>query len=572
LKLDNYLIKESNKLTKAYPRKLGYIGLSLNILVILFGAFYIINKSSSWLWNIYGIIILITLFLNFILIYLEGRNLNEQSKLRKAIRLLGYIYLIIVVIAMFNMLIGNFTLSNSYSSNIKYNINLYYVIYFNYFIIFIVGGFIAYLNTLNYINNYSNDIQMKKWRIIKCILKFICYLFLCGGILVAFVILSKNYTWNIEIFISQFSIFYGFIFLSVTIMLLNLKNYKRGISYYMVALSGIGIFIVCILSLLATPYMIMNAEKSFNQVYGQSWRSKIDKNDKEYFLKTQFSIPAYFLGIDAKNFLVKKHILFYEGKDVDGKKIELYFDAYGPDSSKKSLPGIGYTIIRIHGGAWVAGDKGELNTLQMNKYLAEQGYRVFDIQYGLCNNSKFTIELGEPNYVKGNFKIDDMVNHIGIFTKYIENHEIEYGVNLEKVFLSGGSAGGHLAAAAGLSANNEKYKDIFSSKLKVKGLILYYPANGLPDLGNIQGDNKLISPQTLVQKNSPPCLIYQGTRDGLVPQDVSKEFRDMYYKKGNKNCTILWMTLGSHGSDCYFPGNYNQVFLYYMERFMQMNK
>jgi acetyl esterase/lipase len=148
---------------------------------------------------------------------------------------------------------------------------------------------------------------------------------------------------------------------------------------------------------------------------------------------------------------------------------------------------------------------------------------------------------------------------------------MEYNINLENVFISGSSAGGHLAAAAGLAINNEEYKNIFSPKIKVKGVILYYPANGLPSLGNIEGDSKLLNPELLVQKNSPPCLIYQGTRDGMVPQDVAKKFSDKYYEQGNKNCTILWMALGSHGSDCYFPGNYNQVFLYYMERFMYIN-
>ncbi len=573
MKLDNdYLIKNNNNYRKMYIYKLGYIVLSLNIIVIVLGIFYIIHKSSSCLWNIYGIIILITLFLNFILIYLNGRNLNIKSKVIRYIRTLGYVYLIIIIIAMFNMLVGNFTLSNSYYSDIKYNINLYYIIYFSYFIIFVIGGIVAYLNTLDYTRNYSQMKQTKKRKIIRGISKFICYLFLCFGILVTFVILSKEYTWNMEIFLAPFAIFYGFIFLSITVMLLNLKSYKMGISYYIVAIIGIGVSAVCMTSLIMTPSIIMKAEKSFNEVYGQSWRSRINENYKNNFFKTQFSIPAYFLGIETKNYLLKKQVLFYEGKDADGKKIKLYFDAYLPDNTKEDLPGRGYTVIRIHGGAWVAGDKGELNILQMNKYLAEQGYVVFDIQYGLCNNSDFTIELGEPDYVKGNFKIDDMVKHIGIFTKYIEKHELEYGVDLEKIFLSGGSAGGHLAAAAGLCANDEEYKNIFSTKIKIKGLILYYPANGLPNLGRIRGDSRLIRPQTLVQKNSPPCLIYQGTRDGLVPQEVSKEFKDIYYKKGNKNCIILWMTLGSHGSDLYFPGNYNQVFLYYMERFMQINK
>ena len=567
-----YLIQGTNKSSKDYFHKLGYLVLMLNVLAIAYGAFYIIKSHSSWLWNICGgVIILSTLVMNFILVHLRGKEVREGSRLVKVIRILGYIYLIIVIVAMFNMLIGNITLSNSYSSNIEDNINLYYVIYFSYFIIFIMGGIIAYLNTLNITSDFSSNGKMNRIKIVGWLIKPLCYLSLFCGILIAYVILSKSYTWNLEIFISQFALFFGSIFLSIAIILLNLKSNKKGVSYYIVAVIGIGIFVICFLPLALTPYTIMKAEKSFNELYGKEWRGKISKEAEEYFLNTQFNIPSYFLGIKSKNYTVKKDILFYKGRDINGKEVKLYFDVYKPNNLKQELPGKDHTIIRIHGGAWVAGDKGELNVLQMNKYLAEQGYTVFDIQYGLSDNSNFTIELGEPEHVKGNFKVDDMINHIGTFTKYIDNHAMEYNINLENVFISGSSAGGHLAAAAGLAINNEEYKNIFSPKIKVKGVILYYPANGLPSLGNIEGDSKLLNPELLVQKNSPPCLIYQGTRDGMVPQDVAKKFSDKYYEQGNKNCTILWMALGSHGSDCYFPGNYNQVFLYYMERFMYIN-
>ena len=41
-------------------------------------------------------------------------------------------------------------------------------------------------------------------------------------------------------------------------------------------------------------------------------------------------------------------------------------------------------IINIHGGGWIIGNKGFENRPTASRYLAQQGYAVFDIQYGLA--------------------------------------------------------------------------------------------------------------------------------------------------------------------------------------------
>jgi acetyl esterase/lipase len=169
--------------------------------------------------------------------------------------------------------------------------------------------------------------------------------------------------------------------------------------------------------------------------------------------------------------------------------------------------------------------------------------------------------------VLGDFNIDDMVRHIGIFTKYLALH-VEYHANLDSVLISGGSAGGQLTIASGLALSSGKYSDILDSRLKIKGIIPFYPANGLSQALGIGGANELTNPSALVDANSPPCLIYQGTHDGLVDPEIASDFRDTYVKAGNTKCALLSMPFGSHGSDYYYSGYYNQVFMYYMERFM----
>lgn len=545
----------------------------LNLLCILLGIQYIMDYNHDILCSIFGIILIITLIGNFLLIYYDKIVLTFKNKITKTIIILGYFYLINNVLAMLGMFIGNYTLSNSFSNTVSENINLYRTIYFSYFSIFILGVIIAYLNTLSL--DYGMEIEKRQSKlkvILKNVLKFICYMNLFLGALLCWVILTVHDYRNFEIYLVTFSGFFAFIFLSITIFLLNLKHDDRNRkSYYLASILGIIVSIICALPILLNPYNIVKAEESFCKVFGVNWENLIDHNAEKYFLKRPFSIPKYFFGIESNNFLIKRDIMFYEGEDRYGKNIKLYFDVYFPKNYNKDLPGNGSTIIRIHGGAWVAGDKGKLNVLQMNKYLAQQGYTVFDIQYGLSNNSDFTMELGEPEYVKGNFTVDDMVKHIGLFTKYLEKNAHKYNANLNSLFISGGSAGGHLAAVTALGISSGKYTNVFSDKFNVKGIILFYPANGLSKLGGLYGDERLLNPALLVKKNSPPCLIYQGTRDSLVPLKLSEEFKKTYELNNNK-CILMKMALGSHGSDYYFSGQYSQVFLYYMERFLYINK
>ena len=223
------------------------------------------------------------------------------------------------------------------------------------------------------------------------------------------------------------------------------------------------------------------------------------------------------------------------------------------------LPGGNSVLIRIHGGGWKSGDKGPINNTQMNKYFASQGYVVFDIQYGLNNNDIISPDIiAEQRY--GDFTVDDMVRHIGIFMKYLADNHEEFNANIDSVFVSGGSAGGNLALASGLTNTN--------SRISINGLIPFYPANALAQSMGVAASEAFSDPGLNIDELSPPCLIFQGTHDGLVNSIVTEQLLAEYLNNDNKECAIIYMLYGGHSSDIYFSGYYNQVFLYYMERFM----
>ncbi|MHA1132377.1 MAG: carboxylesterase family protein [Candidatus Helarchaeota archaeon] len=554
-------------------KNVSYSAIILNLASIILGLIYLITISNyTIIWDVFGIIYLITLFTNFVLVYIDSRQLNKTTKIGNQISLLGYFYLALTIVANLLIFLGNFLYSATYSPELNANLGNFLLIYGSFFGLLVFGFLIAYLNIKNLHNSIwdstARKISSRKMGIIKIILMGICYIGLIVGIYFAAITLFGanlgHISGSIGIFVSQFDLFFVFITLSFTILLLKLKDWRHSTrSYYGVMVVGLVLTSIFMAPLCATPFAVASADRNFTEAFGNNWRDDIPSViETQYFLQTQFSIPEYFLGKVTTNYVVNANILFY-----DAEGIQLYFDAYLPKQDGSTLPGNNSVLIRIHGGGWTEGDKGLPNMMQMNKYFAAQGYIVFDIQYGLAASG--LILLPTPGNVIGNFTVDDMVRHIGNFTQYLIAHADEFGANLDSVFVSGGSAGGHLTCAVGLGIASGNYTALFGGNLTIKGIIPFYPANGHP--AYLGGSTEFINPDDyLVNVSSPPCLIFQGLQDGLVHPSISQDLKNAYTAAGNPDCAIIYLPFGGHAADLYFTGYYNLPFLYYMERFMYL--
>ncbi|MFP3043837.1 alpha/beta hydrolase [Treponema primitia] len=106
----------------------------------------------------------------------------------------------------------------------------------------------------------------------------------------------------------------------------------------------------------------------------------------------------------------------------DGNPLHL-LDVYYPEGSPGLLP----TIIDIHGGGWMYGDK-ELNKYYC-LYLASQGFAVLNMSYRL---------LPETD-LKG--QVQDIFDSL----HWLERNGEQHHCDTKRVFLTGDSAGGHLA-------------------------------------------------------------------------------------------------------------------------------
>jgi len=552
----------------------------LNSICIVLGITYISNPTYSILWDIFGVLLLLTLFGNLILIFINSSKNHKKNLFRNKMNFFSYFYLIFIIFAMVGLMLGNLLISVTYSNQIIDNLGTYTLIYSFYFGVLAIGisyalfGIKRYKNltSMTQIQDFERRSSRRFLKFKKILKKFtiiISRTTFIIGIIFGIVSIFGSFevvTTIIAIISGQFGIFFSIIFFANTILLLKLKHRDwKSKKFYRTTTIGILVSGLLLVPLFLTQHTINDIERNFSNTFGPNWRDRIPSEATQYFLKTPFSIPSYFLGIPPKDCKIEKNTLFYNDEGI-----QLYFDAYMPLNKEKALPGENSTIIRIHGGGWVSGDKGMMNMMQMNKYFAAQGYTVFDIQYGIDVNPLFSLDPLTPDYKKGDFNIDDMMRHIGIFTKYLANKSSLYDANLDSIFISGGSAGGHLTCAVALAIASENYTDVFSGNLTVKGLIPFYPANGQMGFFGISGSDEFKNPEKLIETDSPPCLIFQGTHDILNYFSISRNIQNTYNAKGNENCAILWMPLGGHASDIYFAGNYNQIFLYYMERFMYL--
>lgn len=97
-------------------------------------------------------------------------------------------------------------------------------------------------------------------------------------------------------------------------------------------------------------------------------------------------------------------------------------DVYRPKEQKGKLP----VIVNIHGGGWVYGNKEIYQFYGMS--LAQKGFAVVNFNYRLAPENKFPAQLCDVNSV----------------VEWMYQNQDTYGLDMERVFMVGDSAGAHL--------------------------------------------------------------------------------------------------------------------------------
>ena len=130
----------------------SYLTITLNLFCIALGILYIINPTSSLLWDVFGVILITTIFENLLFIYF---NLHKRNMLRVKTRLISYGFILFIIFAIPCMMLGNLLLSSIYSNELIDTLGAYVLTYFGYFGILIYGFSFALFNIINLINLYG---------------------------------------------------------------------------------------------------------------------------------------------------------------------------------------------------------------------------------------------------------------------------------------------------------------------------------------------------------------------------------------------------------------------------------
>lgn len=219
----------------------------------------------------------------------------------------------------------------------------------------------------------------------------------------------------------------------------------------------------------------------------------------------------------------------------------LRLDLYLPEADQKPAG----LIVWIHGGAWRAGTKSQVPI----KGILQHGLAIASVDYRLSTEAAFPAQL------------HDITRAIA----FLRRNAGKFSIDPERIAIAGSSAGGHLAALAGVASNvtqlagrSEDGRPLPAEALRISAIVSLYGASNLETilqqstphglnvripalqlLLRAQPDEnpalaRLASPVTHVDSKDPPLLLIHGDQDIQMPINQSHELRGAYLSVGRK--------------------------------------
>ncbi len=200
-------------------------------------------------------------------------------------------------------------------------------------------------------------------------------------------------------------------------------------------------------------------------------------------------------------------------------------------------------IIFFFGGGWNNGTMEQFR--KQAEYFATRGFTCFLVDYRTKASHKVTPDVC----------LMDAKSAV----RYIVSNAKRFNINTNKMITSGGSAGGHLAAAVAMCPNINDPMDDTSISTEMSALLLFNPVvcNGPEEYNygyeRVSDYYEDFSPMHNVREGATPTALFMlGSEDNLIPEEMAEDFKGLYEAAGG-SCKVIIYEGKGHG---FFNGRY----------------
>ncbi|WP_246456160.1 alpha/beta hydrolase [Nocardioides mesophilus] len=232
-------------------------------------------------------------------------------------------------------------------------------------------------------------------------------------------------------------------------------------------------------------------------------------------------------------------------------------------------------LVQVHGGAWTIGSK-DYQALPLMHHMAARGWVCLAINYRLSPRDPWPAH------------IVDVKRAIA----WAREHAHEYGGDPSFLAITGGSAGGHLAALAALTPGDPRWQPGFEdADTHVDAAVPFY---GVYDFAGVTGTpratamrDRFLGPRVLVADprerladfeeaspllrvgpDAPPTMLIHGRRDSLVEVGQAREMARTLRATSKREVVYAELPGAQHAFDT-FPSIRSAAVVRGVERFLR---
>ncbi len=272
-----------------------------------------------------------------------------------------------------------------------------------------------------------------------------------------------------------------------------------------------------------------------------------DMNTSKYFV-TVLVFITFILSTQAQKPDREYKTIVYKNIDTVALTMDLYFP---PELDiNKSYP----AMVFFFGGGWKGGTVKQFEPHAI--YFSKRGI--------ICVLADYRVE--SRHHTTPFESLEDAKSAI----RYLRKNALQFHIDPYKIIATGGSAGGHLAAATAVVKGFDAPGEDLTIGADPNALVLFNPVvdNGPGGYGydRVGERYKEFSPLHNIHRGAPPTIFFLGTQDKLIPVETAKYYKTVMEKVSSR-CDLFLYEDQEHGFFNYRNRNYYNRTILEMEIF-----